>query len=505
MLKYTYLVVVCCGLLACEKPAIQIEEGKSRTIYPDMIGLNGNLTSMDQPWNHDGFVSAVESIGTTNFRYPAGTLGNYWDWDKGWLDASVPDSAMIKWVVENNIHTSDYRYTLENLAEGYRKTGFTPVFMLNMLSKDLAHSVRNLLRARDLGLPVKYIELGNELYFNLPYEMSVYPTPEDYGKTCQVWIDSLKVHFPEAKYALLGGYIKRRPRHTNWTQRALKYCTNADAITFHKYSPAGIDGRIEQKDITAGTEGTADLSTVTRTPPSGGLAAIQEWEVGLLQNDSTYANFLATARDAALYYQKINAPEGMEIWVTEFNMRDDMSGLRGTWANAFYDAKYYEVFMNSPVTITNIHNVIGSKFAQIFSSSDLMDFIKWKEVEAKPWALSSQGIATAAFAKATAGMTTSTKLEFSDDQELVNDLGATINTLAGWKFSTPDSAKLLLINYGRTPQTVRWDHLEDFSSALSYSAPAEAYITDGFADLLIEESLVGSSLILPPFSFTLVK
>lgn len=494
-------------LFSCDDRShkIKLSKGVQKEIYSDMIGLNGNLTALDNPWNNDSLVKGVELLGTANFRYPAGSLGNYWDWDKGWLDSEVPDSLMIKWVYQQGLTKSKNTYTLENFALGQKKLGFTPVFMINMLSKGLDHAVRNLLRAKELGLPVKYIELGNELYFNLPFEMSVYPTPEDYGKTCKIWIDSLKTHFPDAKYAIIGSYLERRERHTDWTRRAIKYCDNADAITFHKYSPAGIDGKQETKSITAGTEGKSDLRTAIRKTTSTDPVKIQEWEMSLLKNDTAYANYLYTAVHAAHFYEKINAPKDKEIWATEFNMRDDKSPLRGTWSNTLYIAKYYEEFIKGPVKITNIHNVTGNLFKQIFTGQNQLDHVLWKQIKSTPWKLSASGIATGIFARASRGMNTVSILDFSDARVLVDDRGNSCSTLAGWLFESKDSKKILLINYGRNSTSLDFSDFNGFNKIYEYSSDLENYITSGFKDVVISEKTIDSEIVLAPFSFTIIE
>ncbi len=492
-------------LCSCKENAVKVFTAAEREIYPDMIGVNGNLTQFTAPWNNDSLVDAMTRLEVANFRYPAGTLGNYWDWDTGWLDTEVPDSLMIDWVVANKLTTSDKKYTLENFAKGQKKLGFTPIFMLNMVSKGLDHSVRNLLKAEKLGMPIHYIELGNELYFNLPYEASVYPTPEDYGKTCKIWIDSLKHHFPDAKYAIIGSYLERDLRHTDWTTRALKHCGNADAVTFHKYSPAGIDGRMEKKNVSAGSEGIADLATVTRKISSNDPIEKQLWEVQLLKKDAAYANFLQTAKSAALTYRKMKVPKGMAIWATEFNMRDDQSALRGTWANAFYTAKYYDEFLKGPIQLTNIHNAIGDLFPQVFSATDQMDHILWKNVRAVPWQLSSQGIPTVLYAKGSKGMNKATQLSFSYNHMLSDDRGNKVNMVSGWLFSSDSRRRLLLVNYSREAILLDLSEIGSFKTTKQFSAPAEAYITKGFQDLAVSSQPFETSLVLAPFSFTLLN
>ncbi len=237
----------------------------SRTValLPDRVGVNGNLTSIDHPWTNDSLLDAFKTLRLGHLRYPGGTLGNYWDWDRGWIDAAVPDSLMIKWVVSNKLRDSPKRYTLDDLAIVHRASGVTPLFMLNMLSKDLDHALRNLRRAEALGMPVKYIEMGNELYFDIPFPKLRYPTPEDYGRTCQRWIDTLSAAFPEAQFAVVGSHISYHARQKDWTARVLRHCPGADAVTFHQYGPSGLDGRQVGRNPTPGLEGTENPASVT--------------------------------------------------------------------------------------------------------------------------------------------------------------------------------------------------------------------------------------------------
>lgn len=485
-------------------PPVQVIVGSKREIYPDMIGLNGNLTEFDQPWAHDSLVTAVGEMEVSNFRYPAGTLGNYWDWEKGWLDESVPDSLMIKWVVEHGLTKSNKRYTLENFAKGYKDLGFTPIFMVNMLSKDLRHTVAALKKADRLGLPVRYIELGNEFYFNLPFEMSKYPTPEVYGQTCRRWMDTLRVYFPKARFAMIGNYLARKPRHTDWTRRALKYCPDVDAVTFHKYSPSGIDGQQERNNITAGTEGESDLVTATRVCPYNEALLCQQWELSLLQNDTAYANLLSTASNAAATYQQVNVPEDKDIWVTEFNMRDDDSAIRGTWANTLYTARYYDGFMQSPVTLTSIHNVTGKLFAQIYSQEDQLNHIIWKDLTVKKWTITAQGIATALFAKASKGMNHVAPLLFDENIRIYSDRNEEVDLLVGWEFSSDAAQRYLLINYGQGAAVLDLGPMKGLSATI-HSAPLDKYVTSGWDDLTITKSTITGAFGCPPHSITLIN
>ncbi|WNJ17702.1 hypothetical protein [Pontibacter sp. G13] len=498
------LLLLWLGLLSNCSAQITWKDGPIKSLNPDLIGLNGNLVGLDHPWNHDSLVVAVQTLGPGNVRYPGGTIGNYWDWDRGWLDASVPDSSMIKWVVANGITESPNRYPLENFAKGIRETGAAPVFMVNMLSQDLAHTMRNLRKADSLGLEIAYVELGNELYFNLPFESRVYPTPEDYGKTCAVWIDSIKSVFPQAQCGILGNYLRRKPRHTDWTPRALAHCPKADAVIFHKYSPFGLNGQREKESVTAGTEGQADAHTATRQAPKDPVAR-QQWELDQLQDPAAWANMLSTVDRSVATYRMMDAPDSLPIWCTEFNVRADHSAIRGTWAQALFTARYYDQFLHGPFELLCIHNITGTLFPQIYTDTEGLSHIRHQPVSSTAWTLSASGAATHLFARAIRGCTQAAPMEFSKQIWLQDDRGQKVQALMGWHFSGGTSDRRLLINAGYNAVKIETSgHDLAGSSYRQYQASLGTYLS-GMAEIEGESSPISQVLTLPPHSITLIQ
>ena len=470
--------------------------GETHSISPVFMGVNGNLMAFDQPWSNPGLIRAFKKLGTPLLRYPAGTIGNYWDWEKGGLDESVAEKDMIKWVVAQNLHKSPKRYKLENLAK-IVNSGTTPIFMLNMLTKDLEHALNGLRTADSLGMPVKYVELGNELYFNLPLESHVYPTPEDYGRTCREWISAIKKEFPEAKCAILGSNRNVKARDTNWTQRALSTCTNADAVIFHQYAPMGIDGQKEKRNATAGEEGKSDI----RKGPED-IAGHQKWELNLLKDPYAYGNIIGTASHAAGKVSELNVPEDMEIWVTEFNVRDDNGALRGTWANTMALAAWYRVFLDhQQVKLTNYHNLIGGTFPAIYTNRNGFSHIKHQKLASEPWSFSASGVLLHILTNVLNGATSTEKLTFSSNIRLKNDAGETFEGLNGWVFRNGEKMTGLIFNISNAPMEVDLTDLPENYTARQYVSTLENYIF-GMKSLEIFEVKNSSKIKLSPFSIT---
>lgn len=484
-------------LTACspEPPPLAVSLGETRAISPDFVGFNGNLTQFDAPWSQENLVTAFKQMHPGSLRYPAGTIGNYWDWDKGWIADDVPDHLMIPWVVEQNLPQSPKRYTLENLADMYHATSVDVVFMLNMLTRDLDHSLRNLRRARDLGIPIKYIELGNEFYFNLPLETQVYPTPEDYGKACAIWMAALKPEFPEAQFAVVAGGPRRSERHHNWDERVLAHATGADAITIHTYTSTGLAG-LEGEEI-AGQEAVTETDTL-RTPEARQQAILDR-----LNTPTGYADLIATAHSAARRWEGHPMPEGGEIWMTEWNLRGDDDPIRGTWANTLFISVFYHTFLESGVVnLSHYHNLIGTLFPAVFTNETGYAHVQIKDVPTRPWAMTAGGLASALFGEAMTNRTAATPLRFAEIPPLMH-AGQTLPRLVGWHFAGREQpASVLLVNFGSTPQRLDLAALNlQAATFQQFHAALDTYVI-GTDNLSTQTGTLGPSLTLPPYSIT---
>ena len=466
------------------------------------MGANANLTAFDAPWEDARLIASVRDLGLRHIRYPAGTLGNYWDWDEGWVDAGVPDSLMIPWVVRQGLKDAPRRYTLDNLALVHEATGVTPVYMLNMLSKDLEHGLRGLRRARDLGMPVEYVELGNELYFDLPFPKLVYPTPEDYGRACAEWMAAVRAEFPGARVAVVGNYLERHDRQRGWTQRVLGECPGADAVTYHKYTPIGLDGRLARRNLAPGREGLGNPYTATRHYGGEDEDGRAAWELGLLRDEGALANALAGAQHGGEGWDELGAPAGTEVWATEFNVRDDASAVRGTWAQTLVLAQYYSTFLDGPVAVVTIHNLVGELFG-------LLDTEVRLDAEARadaPYPLTAAGVATAVFARASDGADAVTVLEYPDAGALADDRGEEVPRVRAFRFASGEAVTGgLYVNFGYEPLTVALPPGLGGLAAVTYSAPLEQRI-GGWPDVDQTVTLPpGDRLTLPPHSITRLR
>ena len=212
------------------------------------------------------------------------------------------------------------------------------MFDLNLVTSHLSSQLAMLRRARELGMPIRRIELGNEFYSHAPLVDRAIPTPEAYGRKATRWIKAIKSRFPRAQVAAVGLgsslWWPPRTRRGQWDPGVLSTLRGEDALTFHTYwKPPR--GRPSGKR----------LSQVLAAP----LRRFFELRSGGLRR----------------------LPDGVVAWVTEWNVWHG-SKLRGTWANGLSDAEYLLALLGEPrVRQEDLHALIYRQpFAALFANAN---------------------------------------------------------------------------------------------------------------------------------------
>jgi len=471
--------------------------GAARPIAPALMGFNGNLTSLFQPWNHTEMVEATQALHPGNVRYPAGTLGNYWDWDLGWIDQNAPREKMMHWV--RPMIDSKMRYTLDNFAKGQKAVGFEPVYMLNMVTSDLEGQIKQLRRARDLGMPVTYVEFGNEYFFGIGAEPLVhakFPTPESYAKACNVWAKAIKAEFPGVKIAVIGGDSddpSHSERRRTWNARVIPILSDdIDAMTLHPYTGIGlIEGRPK------GTHwGTKEQQLNQRT---------------MLTDPAAVQHIMAEpARHWARMHALDEVPDDMGLWLTEFNVNDWHGGVRHTWAQGLALSSFINAFLSdSRVELLCLHNLYGGNlFPAIHDreGSTFSDAVDESAPDAQPWSATPTGLVTALFSQAMKGCDTAEPIHFGDNCAVEVE-GISAPMVFGWLFTdsqNPHARKAILVNLTAGSTRIQTDNFALKGRGYQrYSASPGTYgASQESIEMVAGEA--SSELELGPYSITLV-
>lgn len=457
---------------AVANPSLSL--GVQRPLSPKFMCFNVNSVRIES-WRDTDLVKNVSLLNPRMLRLPGGEVANYWDWQRGGLiedTSSLPAGLpqFLRYQARKNSASK-----LEDFKRGLETTGTSPLFVLNMLTSDLKSQIQMLEKAQSLGIPVEYIELGNEFYFNIKNYNTVFPTPRSYAETANQWITAIKQKFPDVKTAVVGAIPipQRSGRLQNWNQTILStVLQNSEAITLHLYWENGLNS----SSSTPFTDG--EIPIVLGEP-------FRNW-----QNLKTDPNF-----------QNI---QNKKIWITEYNLREtkpdnqnqEQPKVAGTWAHGLYSAAMSMVFLeDSRVELICNHLLAGHPhFAAVID----------KKAPGIPrsFNLSASGSALRLLGDATEEMTSAQKINFPETYLLKGKNNFQYPSLYGWIFSNSKSQKGIILNL--SPQPLKIDVSPLFTQAINYEQISGNPLASNVnADLLMNnKGTVSGILSLPPYSIT---
>lgn len=463
------------GLLASEaRTAVPLAptRGRSLALEPHFIGFNQPFAGMVDPWNGGNLLNQLKTIEGAGFRYPAGTLGSYWNWKTGRLDESLDKKKVMEWV--GPMMTGRGNYKPLHLLTPVREARIAPIWMLGMAVHDVGDYIAELKKAEAAGIPVRYVELGNEIIFKdaEPLLEERFPTPERYAEEANRYIVELKKAFPQAKIAACGSFVasaSQSERRRTWNERMMKVLRGADAITFHLY--VHDIRRSEQERV-----GLSEVASQNRP-----TAAARE-SAALPLTPARIASSIDVAYGVVeKSFAMTKMPTGMPVWVTEWNP----SGAGGTadhWLGGLVALALLDAYLHHNVTLT-CHHTLGSAYLPGPGGAGRNN--------ASGVTLNAPGLALRLFARATTGMTGATSLTFDGTPRL-----------CGWQFNHGETRRTLLLNFTGTSHTLEQASLGQAAAEILQLAAAP----DAPAATIKERRIpTGASLTLPAYSATLLR
>lgn len=178
-----------------------------------LIGLDGNVSIMQKPYEDPAFNNAIADINPDVYRSPGSAMNDF-HWR---TDVPKLDDLKKMWSIKKP----------------------KLIFGINMLTKGKLNNLNMLKYAASIGLPVDYIELGNEfnIFSNPPtLAMTIFPTGADYAKACKEWIAYIKPDFPNAKFIGVGEN-KGYPGAVNWNND-IKDLNPDMGLVWHYHTPS---------------------------------------------------------------------------------------------------------------------------------------------------------------------------------------------------------------------------------------------------------------------------
>jgi hypothetical protein len=204
--------------------------GAAHSLRPGFFGVNFDYGGVSQYATDPKLDSQLAALDPGTLRYPGGTNANFFQWQPGY-PVNPPSGARCA----TRAAGSGYRFTLAKLLAAYRATGAPPVFDLNVMTSTLGCQLSMLRKARQLGLPVRYVELGNEFYLSAQDYPKYFPTAADYGATVASYVTAVHSGFPGALVAAVGSLPVATARERTWNHDMIDAAAKAgglpDAIT----------------------------------------------------------------------------------------------------------------------------------------------------------------------------------------------------------------------------------------------------------------------------------
>lgn len=507
---------------------ITISTGASRSLSRDFLGYNGD--GLSATWSNPSLLPALSALNPETIRgIDGGTQSDYYNWQTGnyFIASNDPNSKWMKPTDPNMpLSFNEYLKALKTAhADGIFNINvmtYCPLSNTNPASTSQAGAscsraqacgpnpseyttectntdytwgldfqVAMLQAARSKGVPIKYIELGNELYIpNNPDYAYYFPSTQDYINKVNAWIPILKSDFPGAEIAVIGDPKTAGSKvnvcqagastggESAWNQAIINGVHGENAITFHTYYASGI--------------------------PKGGSVS----------NPGDLATMLSTASQSCISNFQNNIPKylpkGVSAWITEWNLWSEHSQVvHGSWAQGLTEASYALDLARQPqVELADNHALVRNQtYGALFDSAKgySMAAEAGKAIgtpsplpTTQPFGKTAGGFALSALQRSLHGATGTTALNFSTAPDIA---GTSVPGLMGQSFIVNNKTNLYFVNLSANNENISLGNLSGHYSVLQYATDPANFIT-GDSSIPAKTFMVTGSLNLPAYSVT---
>lgn len=150
-------------------------------LFMPILGYNCQTNYERFTFDHDDFCAVMKSTGATGFRVPGGTIANtFMPFDP----SSLPQP--------------------EHIGNLRAKTGANIFIVLNMLTSTLDEQIAWLRKLYSLGVPIKFIELGNEFPDDSLW-LKKFKSADGYVSECRRWVSAIRQIFSDIYFGVPAG------------------------------------------------------------------------------------------------------------------------------------------------------------------------------------------------------------------------------------------------------------------------------------------------------------
>jgi hypothetical protein len=236
------------------------------------FGLNGANVQDRQQGYQDPYIDGnLNTIKASHVRHIGGIYSMFHNWQTGY--PLLSDQLLYGYNTPEKFipNSGDLANTLEVFKNVIASEGAEMIYDLNVLTTKFNHQRAGIMNALSLGIKIKGIELGNELYndgFEDRREFAFsFPTAEIYADSVNAYSVTLHNTFGSAntpKIAVIGADQKsesannagEETRVNTWLPRVLNKvnwlgATGPDAITIHRYPGSSYSADEAKKEMDA--------------------------------------------------------------------------------------------------------------------------------------------------------------------------------------------------------------------------------------------------------------
>lgn len=413
------------------------------------IGFNTNAHHANANWTLGWFRDATASLNPAVLRYPGGTLSNYWDWQTGWFQNSpTTPPANAQQTPRGTIRADEFQ-------PGLAAAAAEPLLVVNVQNSTLSYELQGLAHAQSVGVPVRFVELGNE--HNLSGAQSI--PPDTYARLVRVWADSIRAAHPGVKICAVGG---APPGNPTWHTAIFGQAPSIDALAFHVYLGAGnADGAFN---------------------PTRALGVPFAASGGVLD------------RYARSGFDSPVVPSGTEVWVTEYNLGEVLAGAALQHADTWTHALYVSAMSHLLLTLPRVTMLVNH------SLTNAVDFAA---IDPFSQRITANGVAMMLLGLASKGLPNAAPLAFAGAPQ-VDDQGTRYPSLIGWRFSDGSVTKVWVVNMSSSTHQVAFDQILGGSFSYESVSGSPAFQVNGRGSLTNATGQSPGSLLLPAYSISVL-
>jgi len=412
-----------------------------------LIGMNTNAHHTVANWMLPDFVDSVASLNSAILRYPGGTVSNHWDWQTGWFQNSPctpPNLANI-----NPVGSA----TPAEFKVGLDASQASALMVVNVQCSDINYQLQGLAHAESVGIPIDYVELGNE--HNLTIS-SQFISPSVYDPIVAEWADSIKTYYPNSKICAVGS---EPPSQQQWHDSIFIFQPDIDALSFHIYLGAG------------NSDGFFNTRRALSVP----------------------FNQLLTRYTQSHFNE---APANVEVWATEYNLGELLNGTiaqhRDTWTHGLYFSVMSHLMLQVPrITMLINHNLTNQ-----------LDFAA---IDPNTHRITANGVASLLLGEASKGLPTAEEINFPNQPTLLWQ-SVSYPSLIGWRFTDGGTTRAWVCNLSDDAASISMDGILGNSFSYHQHWADSNFVVSGLASL---NGTISSSetdvVVLQPFSISVFE